>query len=88
MGFNESVSAEYESLKPQLNDAREIKMEEVIMDYHSRESSKPLLAIIGHTHAMEKSKIIKADTKGRCTIYSIDSNYFDLLQKYMNSITS
>jgi hypothetical protein len=56
-GFNESVSAEYESLKPQLNDAREIKMGEIIMDNYSRESSKPLLAIIGHKHAMEKSKI-------------------------------
>lgn len=54
-GFNESVSAKYESLKPQLNDAREIKMGEVIIDY-SRES-QTIIAIIGHTHSMEKSKI-------------------------------
>ncbi|MBE0524873.1 MAG: winged helix-turn-helix transcriptional regulator [Methanosarcinales archaeon] len=42
--------------------------------------------ISDHIKYLKKEGIVKTDTKGRYTIYSIDSNYFDLLQKYMNSI--
>ena len=43
--------------------------------------------ITQHIKHLKEQGIVKADTKGRYTTYSIDSNYFDSLQKYM-SITS
>jgi len=44
--------------------------------------------ITQHIKHLKEKGIVKAYTKGWYTIYSIDSNYFDSLQKYMNSITS
>lgn len=55
-GFIDSVSTEDELLKSQFYNARENKMGEIIINY-SKESSKPIIVIIGHYHASEKSKI-------------------------------
>lgn len=44
--------------------------------------------ITQHIKHLKEKGIVKAETKGWYTIYSIDSNYFDLLHSYMNSITS
>lgn len=44
--------------------------------------------ITQHIKHLEEQGIVKVDTKGWYTIYSIDSNCFDSLKKYMNSITS
>lgn len=41
---------------PRIDDAREIKMGEIVIDY-SKKYSKPLIAIIGHWHARSDSKI-------------------------------
>lgn len=39
-----------------------------------------------HIKYLKEKGIVETDRKGRYTIYSIDSNYFDILQKYINSI--
>lgn len=44
--------------------------------------------ITHHIKRLKEKGIVKAETKGWYTIYSIDSNCFDSLKKYMNSITS
>ncbi|MBU4010143.1 MAG: hypothetical protein KJ882_05200 [Proteobacteria bacterium] len=46
-------------LKQQFNDAREKEMGEIIRSNHSRESSKPIVVIIGHYHAREDSEVHK-----------------------------
>ncbi|WP_179293919.1 winged helix-turn-helix transcriptional regulator [Candidatus Methanoperedens nitratireducens] len=40
--------------------------------------------ITQHIKHLKEQGIVKADTNGRYTNYSIDSNYFDSLQKYMS----
>lgn len=40
--------------------------------------------ITQHIKHLKEQGIVKAETEGRYTIYSIDSNYFDPLQKYMS----
>jgi predicted transcriptional regulator len=44
--------------------------------------------ITQHIKHLKEQGIVKVDTKGWYTIYSIDSNCLDSLKKYMNSITS
>lgn len=44
--------------------------------------------ITQHIKHLKEKGIVKAETKGWYTIYSIDSNCFDSLHKYLNSITS
>ncbi|MBU4077552.1 MAG: winged helix-turn-helix transcriptional regulator [Euryarchaeota archaeon] len=44
--------------------------------------------ITQHIKHLKEKGIVKVDINGWYTTYSIDSNYFDSLQKYMNSITS
>lgn len=44
--------------------------------------------ITQHIKHLKEQGIVKVDTKGWYTIYSIDSNCFDSLKKYMNRITS
>ncbi len=44
--------------------------------------------ITQHIKHLKEKGIVKAETKGWYTTYSIDSNYFDLLQRHINSISS
>lgn len=46
-------------LKQQFYDAREKEMGEIIRSNQSRESSKPIVVIIGHLHAREDSEVHK-----------------------------
>lgn len=41
-----------------------------------------------HIKHLKEQGIVKADTNGRYTIYSINSNYFDSLQEYLNKTSS
>ncbi len=44
--------------------------------------------ITHHIKHLKEQGIVKAETRGWYTIYNIDSNCFDSLKKYMNSIIS